>query len=106
VIGLVGAQQGVGLALFGFQILDGHRGPKDRTVALQRIDVDDFKTNHARFDVADPGFQHALAFTGSVVTRVLAQVALFPGFLDGLNNGRALFLEVFQFLFQTLEAFD
>jgi hypothetical protein len=54
----------------------------------------------------DAGLEHALAFSGRVVAGVLAQVALFAGLLDGLNDLGTLLLEAFDFLFHLLAAFN
>ena len=104
--GLVRAEQGVFLDVAGFGVFDLHRGPEGDGLAIQGVQIDDVEDGHARLDVVDAGFEHALTFAGGVVARVFLEVAFFAGFLDGLDDFGPFLLEAVELDLEPTESFN
>ena len=103
-VGFVRAKDGVGAALFGVHVFHFDGRAENDLVAAQFVQIDDLIERKAGLDVLDAGLGHALPFPGGVIARIFPQVALFAGFLDGLDDLRALALETGKFVFQLLVA--
>src|SRR5690606_5763917 len=96
----------IGQALARFDFLDFDRGTKDGTpIDIQCRGVDDLCVGKRAFQFFDAAFDERLTLTGGVVLGIFGEVALRPGFRDGVDHLGAIDrFQTMQFGLQALSA--